>query len=290
LESSVHDKDSFAKEQSKFSGSKSMNAPKPTQDSQQAVKTKTYEEINKVDNAPTTSVSIETVGFNKRMTVAEMFLKESEKDIKRKEDVNDTIQKFDRMELYNAIFLSESENEEEPKEEIDKEDDDYDDFIEKPRNVERNLSPPRGIFANIDFDELNSWRRNVDTERKDKDKINNEDKDKINKDDKDKINKDDKAKKNETTMEVEENEEADVYGPKIPENLKKRLEEGTGIDKDFKPVFRSKKDKELVHVIESSSSSDSWVDVKEVKSKKSKKKKKKHKSKHKKGKHKKKDK
>lgn len=203
------------------------------------------------------------------MTVAEMFLKESEKALKKDQnDVVETINKFDKMDLYKSIFLSDSENDEEIVEKETENKINFD-YLDTPRNIERNTSPPKGIFANIDFDEINSWKRNAEAK---KPEINI-------------VNKDSNTQKAEVEKsQIEEN----IYGPKIPENLLKRLE--APIDSDnFKPVFRSKKDiEEDIHEI--SSSSDSWVDAREAKSKKSKKvkKSKKHKSK-KKSKHKKKD-
>lgn len=219
----------------------------------------------KIDqNTPTVST-----GFNKRMTVAEMFLKESEKALKDQNEVVDTINKFDKMDLYKSIFLSDSEPEEEL---VEKEVETKIDFeyYETPKNVERNNSPPKGIFANIDFDEINSWKRNAEAKKPENNLPN----------------KDSNTEKAEVeTSQIEEN----IYGPKIPENLIKRLETTATVSDNFRPVFRSKKDKdEEVHEI--SSSSDSWVDIRETKSKKHKKVKKikKHKSK-KKSKHKKKD-
>ncbi|CAH0760292.1 unnamed protein product [Diatraea saccharalis] len=273
MESSVHDKDSFAKEQQKFSGSKSLNLPKPTHNTLPQNKTSISDERSKVDN-PTPSTSGDNTNFMKRMTVAELFMKESEKDLKSNENVNDTIEKFDKMDLYKAIFLSDSENEDEgtPTSTVNTNLKEPDDFIDKPKNLERNTSPPRGIFANIDFDELNSWRRNILTDKCEKDDSKKD------------------SKSNKEVKDTEANVEADVYGPKIPENLQKRLEGESGQDGDFRPIFRRKSDiaKDVVEI--NTSSSDSWVDIKEVTAKKQKKKKKKHKSKHKKGKHKKKDK
>lgn len=223
------------------------------------------------------SVSAESTGFAKRMTVAELFLKESVKDMQEKvTSVTETIEKFDKMDLYKSIFLSDSEDEDEPSTHTNDKPSEVnaEDFIDKPKNVERNLSPPRGIFANIDFDELNSWKRNT-------------------KDDKLENKNDSKEESNKDKAKPEDNlEEAHVYGPKIPESLKNRLEGDSekGTENDFKPKYRSRTDKNIESIeIDSSSSADSWVDVKEVKSKKVKKKKKKHKTKHKKSKHKKKD-
>ncbi|XP_014363967.2 G patch domain-containing protein 1 homolog [Papilio machaon] len=269
LESSVHDKESFTKEQTKFSGSKSLSIDTVTK-SKQAITEKKKDSIEE-----TTSQTSVNTGFSKRMTVAELFLKESEKDLKNNEQnvVTETINKFDKMDLYKSIFLSDSENEDETLKETNTKD--INDFIEKPKNVERNTSPPRGIFANIDFDELNSWKRNADDKITETKTVNvttptN------------KTIDNDKCK--EHTPET--NEDGNVYGPKIPDNLKKRLEDNNTIVNDFKPIYRNKEERN----IDSSSESDSWVEAKELKSKKDKKKKsKKHKSKHKKSKHKKKD-
>ncbi|XP_030024107.2 G patch domain-containing protein 1 homolog isoform X1 [Manduca sexta] len=254
MESSVHDKDSFTKEQSTFSGSKSQREPpKPSQ----AEPTSNTDEIATKTDETTSSKGIEklfkpeitSTGFRKRLTVAELFLKESEMNKDQGKEVTETINKFDKMDLYKSIFLSDSEDEE-PIPDKNKTD-----FIDVPKNVERNTSPPRGIFANINFDELNSWKRNDDKPptgtKKDEEKIEEKD---------------------------SNSNEEQYYGPKIPDNLKKRLEADVG------GVVTA------VQEIDSSSSSDSWVDVKEVKKKK-KKKVKKHKSKHKKknSKHKKKD-
>ncbi|KAL0811841.1 hypothetical protein ABMA28_009268 [Loxostege sticticalis] len=270
LESSVHDKDSFTKEQTKFSGSKSLlNTPKPAQSHTKS------DTVKPIDPLPSTSEENPTI--NKRITVAELFMKESEKAMENNKPavaVTETIEKFDRMDLYKSIFLSDSENEDETPS-TKPNDNSAEDFIDKPKNVERNLSPPRGIFANIDFDELNSWRRNAKTDKEEKaDNKNNS--------------------KEETTKETQNNTEdiSDVYGPKIPENLMNRLEgnEEKRIEDSFRPIFRKKTEKEVeINEINSSSSEDSWVEAKEVKSKKVKKKKKKHKVKHKKSKHKKKE-
>lgn len=208
------------------------------------------------------------------------------KDLQDKnQGATETIDKFDKMDLYKSIFLSDSENEEEiPK--VDSKKDkiiDFDDLLDVPKNVERNTSPPRGIFANIDFDELNSWKRTANDKPHEvitvdgkTPEISDGDKN-IQKqnDEKEQLSQ---HSKNENTVQSD----AEVYGPKIPENLQKKIE--NPLD-NFKPIFRSKEKK--VDVVEvSSSSSDSWVDAKEFK--KIKKKKKKHKSKHKKSKHKKK--
>ncbi|XP_063629272.1 G patch domain-containing protein 1 homolog [Cydia splendana] len=281
LESSIHDKESFAKEQHTFSGSKSLSREGNRKEvikeknNDKKVLEKDIDTIN-VDPKPSTSTD---TSF-KRLTVAELFLKESENDLKSKEnvEVTETISKFDKMDLYKSIFLSDSENEDEPAKEdtekpfidgaktnTDKPTSMFDsvsEFIEVPKNVERNTSPPRGIFANIDFDEINSWKRNAE---KKEEKV--EDTNKIKTDDDSVV-------------------EADMYGPKIPDNLKKRLEETERERITEKPTFRSKSEREAIEI--SSSSSDSWVEEREVKSKKKKKKNKKQK-KAKKSKHKKKD-
>lgn len=304
LENPVHDKESFAKEQAKFSGSKSLSEigqhtlninsaanviPKAPIVTNTSV-TRISNEVPKIS-----SENITATGYNKRLTVAELFLKESVKDLqdKNKGVVTETIEKFDKMDLYKSIFLSDSENEEEtPK--IDEKRDkiiDFDDLLNVPKNVERNTSPPRGIFANIDFDELNSWKRNAHDKQPEVTSVDGKvpdvtDKDRnVEKDKEQNLEKEHHSKneiQNDGTVQPDAEEE--VYGPKIPENLQKRID--NSLD-NFKPVFRSKtKNDEVVEV--SSSSSDSWVDAKEIR-KKLKKKKKKHKSKHKKCKHKKKE-
>ncbi|CAG9570971.1 unnamed protein product [Danaus chrysippus] len=246
METSVHDKESFTKEQTKFSGSKSLNSSnienktkKPDKDEEK------QENVNNEKN-PT-----------KRLTVAELFIKESEKDlIEKDKEVAHTIEKFDKIDLYKSIFLSDSEDEG-----IDK-----NDSNDATKNIERNNSPPRGIFANIDFDELNAWRRNTnkqtDKETKQNQETNNKE---LTKD----TNSDDKHEDKVNEL---------MYGPKIPENLQKRLE--VPQKDNFKPVYRSKDKRD-----ESSSSSESWVEAdkqKKQKKKKSKKQKSKHKKKHKK--------
>ncbi|CAK1543612.1 unnamed protein product [Leptosia nina] len=256
MESSVHDKESFTKEQSKFSGSKSLS---------EEVRVQTPKNQDKTPAA---------ASVNKRMTVAELFLKESENTEEKGQEVTETIEKFDRMDLYKAIFLSDSEDETK----------ETDIFNEMPKNVERNDSPPRGIFANINFDEINSWKRSQS------DKNSSDPKQNTNNTDKtlsstDKNNIDAKQNTTDTANKVDRNatpEELNVYGPKIPDNFQLNIEFNT--NEIFKPKFRRKEDRK------DSSSSDSWVDAKEVKSKKHKKKNKKHKSKQKKSKHKKKDK
>ncbi|XP_053618140.1 G patch domain-containing protein 1 homolog [Plodia interpunctella] len=269
LESSVHDKDSFAKEQTQFSGSKSINVePKTIQKVPQVKNVNENNEKGKV----VASTSVSDTSFNKRMTVADLFLKESEKDLNNKEkgtEVTETIEKFDKMDLYKSIFLSDSEDEEVPYKSGEKSD--TIDFIEKPKNVERNTSPPRGIFANIDFDEINSWKRNTDNKKPD--------------DAKDPVS----VASTEDSVNIEKpSAESEEYGPKIPENLKKRLEESCVFTDNFRPMFRSKNEKQTDPIDVDSSSADSWVEAKDAKSKKQKKKKSK-KHKHKKSKHKKKD-
>ncbi|CAH4023409.1 unnamed protein product [Pieris brassicae] len=239
METSVHNKESFTKEQHQFSGSKSISAERKVTEVP-----KTNESVAKVQEQP-----------NKRMTVAELFLKESEKSKDTGQEVTETIEKFDKIDLYKAIFLSDSEPEDETT---------STNFYETPKNIERNDSPPRGIFANINFDEINSWKRS----QKDKDNSKAESSIDTKADEKSEIDK---------TKDIEE---SNMYGPKIPENLQLN----TVINTNFKPKFRSKDERD------ESSSSDSWVDAKEVKSKKHKKKSKKHKIKHKKSKNKKKDK
>nr|XP_026497673.1 G patch domain-containing protein 1 homolog [Vanessa tameamea] len=284
LESSVHDKESFTKEQSKFSGSKSLNV-----DHEMKPKNDKPIDINPVGQLAHVSKSTEPIeantGPNKRMTVAELFMMESEKDlqIKNKEtEVVQTIEKFDKMDLYKSIFLSDSENEETNEENTST---DYKEFIEKPKNVERNTSPPRGIFANIDFNELNSWKRhsedkNPKTNEKTYENNVSESKSKTNDNTSEKIDNNDDKKETKDTNSSIEIEEA-VYGPKIPEKLLKRLELP---ETNFKPMFRTKDERER----EESSSSDSWVEAKVKPKKEKKKKSKKHKSK-KKSKHKKKE-
>ncbi|XP_026750397.2 G patch domain-containing protein 1 homolog [Galleria mellonella] len=282
LESSVHDRDSFAKEQSKFSGSKSLiNTPNTSKEQNKTLNDteNVKRDDNKLENNTTSQIN---TGFSKRLTVAELFLKESEKDMKNKEqgvEVTETIDKFDKMDLYKSIFLSDSEDEGLPKNEESNDDKDANEFVDVPKNIERNTSPPRGIFANIDFDELNSWKRNVDNKQTNNEKEATSSAN---------VEKNDKEAGAEDKIEIIE-----TYGPKIPDNLMKRLEGESKSSiggSNLKPVFRSQseRDKEILEG-DSSSSADSWVDVKEIKSKKEKKKKsKKHKSKHKKSKHKKK--
>ncbi|XP_063369505.1 G patch domain-containing protein 1 homolog [Cydia amplana] len=272
LESSVHDKESFAKEQHTFSGSKSLNRE---DNRTELTKDKnndkvTEKDVVKINVDPKPSTSTDT-SF-KRLTVAELFLKESEKDLNSKEnvEVTETISKFDKIDLYKSIFLSDSENEDETAKEDNIDEtktntdkptsmfDSVSEFIEVPRNVERNTSPPRGIFANIDFDEINSWKRNAEEKVVNTNDIKTDDISSV---------------------------EADMYGPKIPDNLKKRLEETERERITDKPTFRSKSEREAIEI--SSSSSDSWVEAREVKSKKKKKNKKQKKAK--KSKHKKKD-
>ncbi|CAH2057096.1 unnamed protein product, partial [Iphiclides podalirius] len=291
LESSVHDKESFTREQSKFSGSKSLSV-----DAKTTAKSKPTSDEKKIeDKKEATPITAPiTTGFNKRMTVAELFLKESERDLKNKEqgaDVTETIQKFDKMDLYKSIFLSDSENEEETANEATTERKNAGDFVDRPKNVERNTSPPRGIFANIDFDELNSWKQNTGDRGTDAPTVGSGDKEvtpprNANGGGQDNTQPSD----GDTTKEA--NDQPDVYGPKIPENLKKRLEAPAPAADNFKPMYRSKDERDLTVTIESSSDSESWVEAKmpKAKNKKDKKKKsKKHKSKHKKSKHKKKD-
>ncbi|CAG9124668.1 unnamed protein product [Plutella xylostella] len=304
LETSVHDKASFAKEQSTFSGTNSQaeeitkEAPKVTPANSRWDKPST--ETPKP--VPETS--------NKRMTVAELFMKEAEKELQNTQNkdtvaVDETINKFDKMELYKSIFLSDSEDDE-AREETNKSDGKEVDFRDTPKNIERNTSPPRGIFANIDFDELNSWTKTPTPE--------------VSKKETDVTPSTIKNNNMAATKEQIHNDfgESSLYGPKIPENLQKRLEgklESTEIEANsfkpsfrsknerlegklnstdretnsFKPSFRSKSERDNTIQLDSSSSSDSWVEEKEVKSKKVKKKKSK-KHKHKKSKHKKKNK
>lgn len=253
-----------------------------------------------ISNSSITSISneapkissevITATGFNKRLTVAELFLKESVKDLQEKNKgvVTETIEKFDKMDLYKSIFLSDSENEEEIPKIDDKKDKiiDFDDLLNVPKNVERNTSPPRGIFANIDFDELNSWKRNANDKQPEAMTADGKTPDVTPKDSN--VQKQNEEQGHHSKIEIQNDRtvqpDAEVYGPKIPENLQKRTE--NPLD-NFKPVFRSKtKNDDAIEV--SSTSSDSWVDAKEV-HKKLKKKKKKHKYKHKKSKHKKKE-
>ncbi|KAJ8710675.1 hypothetical protein PYW08_009190 [Mythimna loreyi] len=250
LESSVHDKDSFAKEQSKFSGSRSLTTsilPK-TNEPAQKTNQENKSEQNNDENKKITEVSESAPGFSKRITVAELFLKESEKTKNQGAEVTETINKFDKMDLYKSIFLSDTEDEDDSKDTTNKNNEGQD-FIDVPKNVERNTSPPRGIFANIDFDELNSWRRAPEESKK-----------------VEPPNKNTETPSNKVES-PKANEDNATYGPKIPENLQTRIL--------FEPS------KKLIETVSVSSSEDSWVDINEVKSKKHKKKKsKKHKSKH----------
>ncbi|XP_048484243.1 G patch domain-containing protein 1 homolog isoform X1 [Plutella xylostella] len=304
LETSVHDKASFAKEQSTFSGTNSQ-AEEITKEAPKVTPTNSrWDKPSTETPKPVPEIS------NKRMTVAELFMKEAEKELQntRNKDtvaVDETINKFDKMELYKSIFLSDSEDDE-AREETNKSDEKEVDFRDTPKNIERNTSPPRGIFANIDFDELNSWTKTPTPE--------------VSKKETDVTPSTTKNNNMAATKEQIHNDvgESSLYGPKIPENLQKRLEgksESTEIEvnsfkpsfrsknerlegklnstdretNSFKPSFRSKSERDNTIQVDSSSSSDSWVEEKEVKSKKVKKKKSK-KHKHKKSKHKKKNK
>ncbi|CAH0717746.1 unnamed protein product, partial [Brenthis ino] len=263
-ESSVHNKESFTKEQSKFRGSKSLVVEPIKNNSNKEKENTNVTKISAVSNTTNTPSEVNNT-CNKRMTVAELFLKESEKDLKEKDkgtEVVQTIEKFDKMDLYKSIFLSDSEDE---IEEVNKEETtNSKDYMDKPKNVERNLSPPRGIFANIDFDELNSWKRRSDDK-------NNETQTKCSENDnKERDGKDKTIEENKNgSMEVDA-----VYGPKIPDNIQKRLQ--SELPTDSRRTFRKKVEREIEG---SSSSSDSWVEAKELKSKKQKKKSKKQKSK-----------
>lgn len=232
LEAPVHNKDSFTKEQSSFSGSKST------------LKVTSPQEVEK-------SQTIEEPTSLKRTTAAELFQQENETS--NKDFVTDTMNKDDKMALYRSIFLSDSEDDEPITNTGDK-----NSFADAPKNVERNNSPPRGIFANINFDELNSWNRSIVEDKQTE------------------------IVKQTSTASQSGASETETYGPKLPHNFNVKSNENVSIV----PTFRSKKDREKD---DDSSSSDSWVDAKEAKQLK-KKKNKKHKSKHKKRKHKKKSK
>lgn len=281
MESSVHDKSSFTKEQGKFSGSKSHRehtetdpkpgtTKRPQSTDQNPPSTDQVSETTKHTDqtVPVKKISEQTNPF-KRMTVAELFMKESEDTKKQGKEVTETIDKFDKMDLYKSIFLSDSEDETEDLKVVENIQEKVD-FVEVPKNLVRNTSPPRGIFANIDFDELNSWRRNEDKSNKCTE-----------------IPK--TLEKDNDAMEVE------TYGPKIPDNLKQRLESDkndpyvhTNKDckrDDFYKINNLNKDVQVIN----SSSDDSWVDAKQVKTKKSKKNKKQKSKDKKKSKHKKKD-
>ncbi|GBP08841.1 G patch domain-containing protein 1 [Eumeta japonica] len=257
LESSVHDKESFTKEQTKFSGSKSLlrdALPEPKVTAyENNITHKDKEKETCIENLDTDKKLNNIItNVNKRMTVAELFLREAERDqakvlenTEQSTSVTDTIQKFDKMELYNAIFLSDSEEEEEKNENEKSKEASYSDFVETPKNVERNPSPPRGIFANIDFDELNSWNKTVPDKMKDENKNET------------KLKNDNVETKNDNTKDAVEEE--NVYGPKIPEKLKVSIETSNILDIDFKPSFRTRTERD----IETHSSSDSWVEAKE---------------------------
>ncbi|KAL4708642.1 hypothetical protein ACJJTC_008168 [Scirpophaga incertulas] len=261
LESSVHDKNSFTKEQSTFCGSKSLSLPKPINDT---VNT------NKPGKQMITASSTEQTSGT-RLTAADLFLKETEKNMGSKEYIEDTIQKFDKMDLYKSIFLCDSDNEEDtPNNTKSSDSADANDFVDKPANIERNMSPPRGIFSNIDFDELNSWRGTFEERTTTKP-----------------VEEKEKPAAQIESMEV-------VYGPKVPDSLKNKVEVTNSVNSEFKPVFRRKNSvnqlsETKVQMKDSSLGSDVWVELKKVKSKKIKKNKKKHKNKHKKSKHEKKD-
>ncbi|KOB52221.1 G patch domain-containing protein 1, partial [Operophtera brumata] len=237
MESSVHDKSSFTKEQGTFSGSKSHRHhtdtdPKTGTTGQNPQSTNQVPETTKhtAQPMPVEKISEQTNPY-KRITVAELFMKESEDSKKQGKEVTETIEKFDKIDLYKSIFLSDSEDETEDPKTVENTQEKLD-FVEVPKNLVRNNSPPRGIFANIDFDELNSWRRTDD--------------------------KPDKA----TEIKPEDNEmQVETYGPKIPDSLKQRLESGKSdpyphTNKDSKGD--DLKDVQLIN----SSSDDSWVDAK----------------------------
>lgn len=212
----------------------------------------------------------------KRMTVADLFLQEKEKEMEtvstskekntlafQKElnkpstsesvDVKETIDNFNKIDLYKAIFLSGSESENEDESVPSKVESKEATVDLTPKNVERNPSPPKGIFANLNFDRMNSWRKTEERLKECEQSKNVVD-------------------KNAAAKQIAGNSSADVemtdtYGPKLPEKLLKVAQNPIVVEDD------------------SSSDSSDWVETgndekrsKHGKSKKSSKKKKKSKS------------
>lgn len=146
------------------------------------------------------------------------------------------------MDLYKAIFLSSSDEEEE--EDI-KKSTVSSNQTQKPEqptaqklNVLRNTSPPRGIFANLDFDKLNSvggdGRQKPQNQICDKGKTSpprgifsnldmtnnqhrNNDSNKQPSETTDKAVKDNSASVIETIVPVQDN--SAMYGPSLPKNI-----------------------------------------------------------------------
>ncbi|KOB72560.1 G patch domain containing 1 [Operophtera brumata] len=148
MESSVHDKSSFTKEQGTFSGSKSHRHhtdtdPKTGTTGQNPQSTNQVPETTKhtAQPMPVEKISEQTNPY-KRITVAELFMKESEDSKKQGKEVTETIEKFDKIDLYKSIFLSDSEDETEDPKTVENTQEKLD-FVEVPKNLVRNNSPPR---------------------------------------------------------------------------------------------------------------------------------------------------
>lgn len=274
MEAPVHDKRSYLRDQRQLKSVNSTNSTKPVEANVSEVK----------KSIPTLNIGNDSTKKKKRLTVAELFMQEKEKereslDVNSKETdqlafqkeltkpnttetdvVKETIDSFNKIDLYKAVFLSDSESEteeESPENSKDKEKLTLADLV--ARNVERNPSPPRGIFANLNLDRINSWRKpELDKDIQPIPEVT-----------KMASLSSDKSSIGTATMDV------DVYGPKLPE----------------KHLFTSKKTdneskSEAVEISSSSDSSDDWVESshdaskksKRSKSKSSKKKKKKDKS------------
>ncbi|KYN39911.1 G patch domain-containing protein 1 like protein [Trachymyrmex septentrionalis] len=224
--------------------------------------------IHNISSATTKDVEQNTGNNLKDETIQE--IKEKEKTPEPVSVLKD--QSEEKKDLFKAIFLSSSEDSDSETE--DNVDNDAVKSIligkdPKEINIQRNTSPPRGIFAKLDLDSLVTQPKHVNDESKTSN-ISEPSPPIIGESQNDLIDRNDVTNDKETAI------LPDMYGPVLPQRLLKQDSSATTTEADntnqlFKPVFRS--------VVVSKTMEDSKLGGKWVERDKIKKSKKKHKHK-----------
>ncbi|KYM96018.1 PREDICTED: G patch domain-containing protein 1 homolog [Cyphomyrmex costatus] len=182
-------------------------------------------------------------------------------------------QSEEKKDLFKAIFLSSSENSDsETEDNVDNETVKSILIGKDPKeiNVQRNISPPRGIFAKLDLDSLVTQPKHINNDESKLSEIS-ETKSLVTDE-----SQNDFMHHNDVTNDKETAILPDMYGPVLPQRLLKQDSTATTTEADdtnqlFKPVFRS--------VVVSKTTKDSKLGGKWVERDKVKKLKKKHKHK-----------
>ncbi|KAG5329278.1 GPTC1 protein, partial [Acromyrmex charruanus] len=224
--------------------------------------------IHNISSATTKDIEQNTGNNLIDETIQEM--KEKEKTPEPVSALKD--QSEEKKDLFKAIFLSSSEDSDsETEDNVDNEAVKSILIGKDPKeiNMQRNTSPPRGIFAKLDLDSLVTQPKHVNDESKTSN-ISEPSPPIIGESQNDLIDRNDVTNDKETTI------LPDMYGPVLPQRLLKQDSTATTTEADntnqlFKPVFRS--------VVVSKTMEDSKLGGKWVERDKIKKSKKKHKHK-----------